>query len=112
MRPFKIGDMFRVAIVALLLIFAVPFDAWAQDRDRRSDEREDKKCEKFVNCHDARDGRVDGRGPRRRTVSWDDRDRRDHRFSHKYGRRRYRHHLFERTRNRDDRRWNRQWRRN
>ena len=23
------------------------------------------KCGKFVNCHDARDGRVDGRGPRR-----------------------------------------------
>lgn len=25
----------------------------------------DKKCGKFVNCHDARDGRWDGRGPRR-----------------------------------------------
>jgi hypothetical protein len=23
-----------------------------------------KKCGKFVNCHDARDGRIDGRGPR------------------------------------------------
>lgn len=25
-----------------------------------------KKAEKFVNAHDARDGRLDGRGPRRR----------------------------------------------
>ena len=25
---------------------------------------QDKKCAKFVNCHDARDGRWDGRGPR------------------------------------------------
>lgn len=28
------------------------------------------KCGKFVNCHDARDGRIDGRGPRRTTGSW------------------------------------------
>ena len=28
------------------------------------------KCSKFVNCHDARDGRVDGRGPRQTTGFW------------------------------------------
>ena len=28
------------------------------------------KCDKFVNCHDARDGRVDGRGPNRRNLAW------------------------------------------
>jgi hypothetical protein len=28
-----------------------------------------KKCGKFVNCHDARDGRWDGRGPRGDRVS-------------------------------------------
>jgi len=28
-----------------------------------------KKCAKFVNCHDARDGRWDGRGPRGDRVS-------------------------------------------
>jgi hypothetical protein len=27
------------------------------------------KCGKFVNCHDARDGRIDGRGPRRNGLS-------------------------------------------
>ena len=26
------------------------------------------KCGKFINCHDARDGRVDGRGPRRDSI--------------------------------------------
>jgi len=32
----------------------------------------DKKAEKFINGHDARDGRWDGRGPRRRFVHrWD-----------------------------------------
>ncbi|MCA1643647.1 MAG: hypothetical protein LC785_17275, partial [Acidobacteria bacterium] len=40
------------------------------------------KCDKFVNCHDARDGRVDGRGPRRnRDRNRDDRDDRDDRDS-------------------------------
>ena len=111
MSPFKIGNMFRMAVVGLLLIFAMPY-AWAQDRDRRWDDRSDKKCEKFVNCHDARDGRVDGRGPRRRSHSWDRfRRRRDHRFSHKHGRRRFHRDPFERSRNRDDRRWDRRGRR-
>ena len=35
-----------------------------QDRSNRNWRRHyDKKCGKFVNCHDARNGRVDGRGP-------------------------------------------------
>ena len=44
----------------------------------------DRKCGKFVNCHDARDGRWDGRGPRRnhqlrRARYW--RRHRDHRWT-------------------------------
>lgn len=37
------------------------------DRDFRGNRGRnmDWKCGKFVNCHDARDGRWDGRGPRR-----------------------------------------------
>ena len=31
---------------------------------------QDWKCGVFVNCHDARDGRWDGRGPRRTTGIW------------------------------------------
>ena len=82
------------AVAALLLIFAIPSATLAQgkghgkghgsgdwsnrsDRDRstniwrnRSTRNRnyswhyDKKCGKFVNCHDARNGRIDGRGPR------------------------------------------------
>ena len=40
---------------------------WSNDNDRfnRNWQRHyNKKCGKFVNCHDARNGRVDGRGPR------------------------------------------------
>lgn len=45
-------------------------------RDR--DDRRDRKAEKFINGHDARDGRWDGRGPRnRRRDRWDDCDRCD-----------------------------------
>jgi hypothetical protein len=42
------------------------------DRDLRGNRgrNQDWKCGVFVNCHDARDGRVDGRGPRRTTGFW------------------------------------------
>jgi hypothetical protein len=51
---------------------------WKSDNDRRSGDwnwdrgrrrtnwKWGNKCDKFVNCHDARDGRWDNRGPRRR----------------------------------------------
>jgi hypothetical protein len=127
MKLFKSGNMFRVVVLALLFVFAVPFDSWAQGRGRRVDDdsrrvednngrrdrdwrrnhdwrRDDKKCEKFVNCHDARDGRLDGRGPRR-TDSLDRRfpTRRTLWFSHKHGRRRVHHNRDDRERNRDGR---------
>lgn len=35
-----------------------------RNRDNWDWSRRDRKCRKFVNCHDARDGRRDGRGPR------------------------------------------------
>ena len=46
------------------------YDVFA-DRDFRGNRGRnwDKKCGKFVNCHDARDGRLDGRG-RRATEFW------------------------------------------
>jgi hypothetical protein len=79
------------AIAALLLAVAIPSTALAQGRGHgrghgngdwssrveRSGSNRDwrnrsanlpnysKKCGKFVNCHDARNGRWDGRGPRR-----------------------------------------------
>src|SRR5258705_13574812 len=44
------------------------------DRDYRYNRSRNQnwKCGKFVNCHDARDGRWDGRSPRRATGFWRD----------------------------------------
>ena len=53
------------ALLMLLMILSVSTDVLGQGRGRRVS-RMDKKCAKFVNCHDARDGRWDGRGPNRR----------------------------------------------
>lgn len=56
------------ALLVLLMILSVSTDVLGQGRGRRAGGRVsqmDRKCGKFVNCHDARDGRWDGRGPRR-----------------------------------------------
>ena len=55
--------------MALLLALSIPATSLGNDRGRgRHDDRDwskrDRKCRKFVNCHDARDGRWDRRGPR------------------------------------------------
>jgi len=57
--------MFGIALLGLLMILSLSVDTMGQGRGRRVS-RLDKKCSKFVNCHDARDGRWDGRGPNRR----------------------------------------------
>ena len=64
MKPSTLTNLFGIVVVSLLMIFAVSTDANAQGRGRRNSQW-DKKCSKFVNCHDARDGRWDGRGPDR-----------------------------------------------
>jgi hypothetical protein len=60
-----------VLIAGLLLtssLLADPPHGRGRGRDRR-----DRKERKFINGHDARDGRWDGRGPRnRRGGGWDD----------------------------------------
>src|SRR5215471_10804134 len=50
---------------ALAAIFALSTVASGQGRGNGNGAGPnlDKKCAKFVNCHDARDGRWDGRGP-------------------------------------------------
>jgi hypothetical protein len=64
-------NLIAIAVMALLLTIAAPATSFAQgrhgrwDRDRNNNYwSRDRKCRKFVNCHDARDGRWDGRGPR------------------------------------------------
>lgn len=67
-------------LLTLIALVALPVVSFAQGRgNSRGRGRRDYnwKCGKFVNCHDARDGRVDGRGPRssiRRNRDWDDND--------------------------------------
>ncbi len=60
-----------IALLLLVMLLTVSYEAMGQGRGRRVSQS-DKKCAKFVNCHDARDGRLDGRGPRR-NVSLTDR---------------------------------------
>jgi hypothetical protein len=65
-------------LFALIVAIAAPATALAQGNSQGHGRGHgqgrgsnyDKKCAKFVNCHDARDGRVDGRGPNRRDGVW------------------------------------------
>lgn len=52
-------------LFASIIIMAASISSNAQGRGngRGGGPKMDKKCAKFVNCHDARDGRWDGRGP-------------------------------------------------
>ncbi|MGH9880164.1 MAG: hypothetical protein ACRD6N_01915, partial [Pyrinomonadaceae bacterium] len=94
--PFK-STLLTAASLAMMFVFAFPITGSAQGR-RRGRDRDffrDKKCEKFINCHDARDGRWDGRGPRRNSRARGFFD--DDRFSRRW-------------RNFDDDRFSRRWR--
>ena len=96
------------AALGLLMMLSVATDTMGQRRNRRVFRNSDRKCGKFVNCHDARDGRWDGRGPRRdrdgfslgRIFGRSRRDRDDDRWERR------------RRRDRDDRFERRRWRRN
>jgi hypothetical protein len=59
-----------IATLATAVNMALSVETFAKQRRGRFN---DKKSEKFINGHDARDGRWDGRGPRFRFG-----DRRDH----------------------------------
>jgi len=64
-------------LLGLIVLVAMPTLTFAQGRGRGRGR--DKKIEKFINVHDARDGRWDGRGPdwRRRSIFSNRRFRRD-----------------------------------
>ena len=106
MKLWTSKTLLGILVVGLMLVFGTSSNAMGQGRGRRSSHW-DKKCEKFVNCHDARDGRVDGRGPNRRSG-----------FNNIFGRqRRHRDRDFDRISRRDrrdrfrDRDWEHRWRR-
>lgn len=62
MRLMKGNRKIVLVLMSLLLLSALPTIASAQGRGRGRGQ--DKKLDKFINGHDARDGRWDGRGPR------------------------------------------------
>jgi hypothetical protein len=67
-RSYK-GSLFSMMVLSLLLAVVLPATALGQGRGRGHGRggifgSNHNKCGKFVNCHDARDGRWDGRGPR------------------------------------------------
>jgi len=72
MKHLKTKNAVLSTIILTVLLAVVPATALGQGRGhghgRGSNQiwntRSNKKCGKFVNCHDARDGRWDGRGPR------------------------------------------------
>lgn len=73
MKMIRRDSTFLMSIFfGLVLLLALPAVSMAQGRGRGNGNGRgrgpdwDKKCAKFVNCHDARDGRWDGRGPRAR----------------------------------------------
>jgi len=57
---------------SLIMMLALPVISFGQGRGNSGNRF--RKCGKFVNCHDARDGRWDNRGPRGSRVghrTWD-----------------------------------------
>ena len=66
MKLVTLRKFFVIGSLALLVVIGASYEAQAKGRGR-GDSKRDKKCAKFVNCHDASEGRVDGRGPRRDT---------------------------------------------
>jgi hypothetical protein len=81
MKLVSFRNFLLVGGLAFLVLMGGSYEAQAKGRGR-GDSKQDKKCAKFVNCHDASEGRVDGRGPRRGTDDDDwrwrrSRDRRD-----------------------------------
>jgi len=61
MKSIKGISKIALLLVSLFLLAVLPSMASAQGRGRGRGQ--DKKLDKFINGHDARDGRWDGRGP-------------------------------------------------
>jgi hypothetical protein len=54
-----------IGALAIVVTMALSDATFAHDKHGRG-RFNDRKSRRFINRHDARDGRVDGRGPRRR----------------------------------------------
>ena len=96
MASLVVRCVLMIGILILLILIALPFESFGQGRGRGRGSSGysvwGRKCEKFVNCHDARDGRWDNRGPRRR-MTLRQRSLRNywrHSYYNRYGMRRHR----------------------
>ncbi len=60
-------NFFGIVVLVLTIALVFPLTAFGQGRGRGQGRGFGlgKKCGKFVNCHDASEGRWDGRGPNR-----------------------------------------------
>ncbi len=97
---------FAALVVALTVVVTLVLPTMAlADGSRKRGRHRDKKAEKFINGHDARDGRFDGRGPNGRKERRIFRDRFDDR---RFGDRRFDDRRFD---DRRDDRWPRRRRR-
>jgi hypothetical protein len=79
-----------VAMIVLALLMGVTMPATSLAQDRRNNQGwniNNRKCGKFVNCHDASEGRRDGRG-RRSASGWNQRRWRENRWSNNNDQRR------------------------
>jgi hypothetical protein len=61
MKSMKRNRNLLIVVASLCLLAALPSMSFAQGRGRGRGQ--EKKLDRFVNGHDARDGRWDGRGP-------------------------------------------------
>jgi hypothetical protein len=61
MKSMKRNRKILLVVASLFLLAALPAMSFGQGRGRGRGQ--DKKLDRFVNGHDARDGRWDGRGP-------------------------------------------------
>ena len=101
-------------LMTFLLVAIVPATSFGKDRGRRNGRGRDQswKCGRFINCHDARDGRRDRL--RRNAIFFDDRRDnrwRDNRWRNNRGDNRWRNNRGDsrwwNSRSNDRRRWNR-----
>jgi hypothetical protein len=97
MKQQRRQSFFAMIVLGLLLAIVLPTTALGQGRGRGRDKnndsnfgwqrnklsKHDRKCAKFRNCHDARDGRWDNRGPRANRVGFvvRNRNRQDNNYS-------------------------------
>ena len=98
MKLVTIRNIFLVGGLAFLVLMGASSEAQAKGKGRgQRDSKWEKKCAKFVNCHDASEGRVDGRGPRTEdNDNWNSR-----RFRHRRDADRFNEHQRRRRHRRD-----------